>query len=634
MLVALYIVAAFISHYISSFPSSSPKENPQPKMAFTISQALPWHAGEAKMHQLTHVPQNDNPNTPFLSPRAASQIQRFPLLALGTLDADDRPWCTIWGGEAPFAQQVTNSVIGVRTVVDRVYDPVVNAIYGGRDDGEVVRDTEGGGRMISGLSIHLEERNRVKLFGRMVAGALAGMGEGVGQAQLVVKIEQSLGNCPKYLNCKRIRPVVPEPKLESEGVRLSQKGVELLANADMFFISSVHKHEDMDLNHRGGPPGFMRVESNEDGGAVLVWPEYSGNNLYQTLGNLQTDPKAGIVVPDFDTGDVLYLTGQTEVIIGKEASEVLYHSSLAVRFKVTGGRFVEKGLPFRGEPTERSPYNPRVRYLKSEKEDAVKGVEDNTIMAKLIKKEKLTPTIFRYRFAISDPVAVGTWKPGQYVALSFYDELYMGYSHMRDDDPQSINDDLLRTFTISSHHGEGLHGEEFELTVRNVGRVTSHMSWINERSSFEVPMKGFGGDFKIEQKANVVTPFVAAGVGITPLLGQLPDLDLQRLHVFWSIGVKDIGLVYDVFKRNPTLAKSTSLFLTGDATSLAEDDQKKLQEVRNSAAKCEMRRIQPDDLLAISNDCEDWYLCAAPALRMQIQDWLPGKKVIYENFDY
>ena len=592
------------------------------------------------MHQITKVPQNDNPNNPFLSPRAAHQIQRFPLMAIGTLDDQDRPWCTIWGGEPPFAQPVARSIMGIRTIVDSKHDPVVQAIYQGRDDGEVMKE-DGKGRMISGLSIHLEERNRVKLFGRMVAGALSAMGEekegeksGVGQVQLVVNIEQSLGNCPKYLNCKRIKPALPEPKLIHDSIKLGPEGLDLLGKSDMFFISSMHQHEDMDLNHRGGPPGFVRIESNNDSGAVLVWPEYSGNNLYQTLGNLQTDPKAGLVFPDFETGNVLYLTGQTEVFVGNNANEVLSHSSLAVRFKVTGARFVEKGLPFRGEPAERSPYNPRVRYLKSEKEDAVKGVEDNAIMAKLIRKEKLTPTIFRYRFAISDPVAVGTWKPGQYVALSFYDELHMGYSHMRDDDPQSINDDLLRTFTISSHHGEGIHGEEFEITVRKVGRVTEHMSWLNERSGFELPMKGFGGNFNIEQKSSSVTAFVAAGVGITPLLGQLPDLDMERLHLLWTVGVKDVGLIQNTFKHNPSLPKSTTLFLTGDATSLPEGDQQNLEEVRDSGAQCEMRRIQPDDLLAFSSTVEDWYLCTAPVLRKQIQDWLPGKKLVYETFDY
>jgi ferredoxin-NADP reductase len=518
---------------------------------------------------------------------------------------------------------------------------VVNAIFGEEGktgEGEVV---QGNGRMIAGLSFHLEERGRVKLFGRMVAGAVSGMEDadgkdgggaaGVGQVQLVVKIEQSLGNCPKYLNCKRIRPTIPSPELFWEGVQLPTPAMELLAKADIFLVSSAHVHEDMDVNNRGGPKGFMRLESNEQDGAVLVWPEYSGNNLYQTLGNLQTDPRAGICIPDFESGDVLYLTGETEVFTGKAAGEVLEHTGLAVRFRVTAGRFVKAGLPLRGEVGEPSPYNPRVRLLKSEAMEKVDGTKDSGVMAKLIKKKKLTPTITRYRFAMSEPT---TWKPGQYVALSYYDELYMGYSHMRDDDPQSINDDLLRTFTVSSHHGEGLHGEEFEITVRKVGRVTDHMSWINERSSFEVPLIGFGGDFKIEQQNGEVTPFVAAGIGITPLLGQLPDLDMARLHLFWTVGVQDIGLVQDVLERNPALAKSTSLFLTGDATSLAKGDQKKLKEVHNSGAKCEMRRLQQDDLLAISDDIQDWYMCAAPGLRKQIQDWLPGKKLLYENFDY
>lgn len=184
----------------------------------------------------------------------------------------------------------------------------------------------------------------------------------------------------------------------------------------------------MDSNLRGGPPGFARVASNERSGAVIVWPEYSGNRLYQTLGNLQTTPRAGLVFPDFETGDVLYVTGDTEILVGKDAAHLLPKSNLAVKLRVTGARFVKNGLPFQGEPLERSPYNPRVRYLTTEKPlTANEKNEDDSVMAKLIKQEKLTPTIYRYRFSVSDPEAAGKWKPGQYVALSFADELDMGY---------------------------------------------------------------------------------------------------------------------------------------------------------------------------------------------------------------
>ena len=119
-------------------------------------------------------------------------------------------------------------------------------------------------------------------------------------------------------------------------------------------------------NHRGGPLGFVRVESNDRSGTVLVYPELSGNRLYQTLGNLYTNPRAGIIFPDFDTGDALYVTGTTEIVIGKDAAVVLPRSNLVVKTHVVAVRFVQRSLAFHGELGERSPYNPPVRFLPSE----------------------------------------------------------------------------------------------------------------------------------------------------------------------------------------------------------------------------------------------------------------------------
>src|ERR1700761_6080303 len=84
------------------------------KMAFF--QPSPWHEGEIKIHKRTHVGGYDNPTTPFLAPRYGNWIQRYPLMAIGTLDDNDRPWCTVWGSDQlPIAQPVAQSVMGVRT---------------------------------------------------------------------------------------------------------------------------------------------------------------------------------------------------------------------------------------------------------------------------------------------------------------------------------------------------------------------------------------------------------------------------------------------------------------------------------------------------------------------------------------
>jgi hypothetical protein len=171
-------------------------------MSFLFAESVPWHEGEEKMHNLMNVPYSENPNSPYLSPGAAYRLQKSPLLALGTLDHRGQPWTTIWGGEAGFAGPIAQSTILIRNLVDRNYDPVVETLLGGRDDGELV-GKEGEGRLMAGLTVDMENRNRVKLMGRIVAGSLTSSRpqddaltegpSGQGQAQLVVKIEQSLG---------------------------------------------------------------------------------------------------------------------------------------------------------------------------------------------------------------------------------------------------------------------------------------------------------------------------------------------------------------------------------------------------------------------------------------------------------
>ena len=184
-------------------------------------QAAEWHEGEIAIHKRTHGGRDDNPTTPFLAPRYGNWIQRYPMMAIGTLDDDDRPWCTVWGSDQlPIAQPVAQSVMGVRTTVDASFDPVVQAIYQGKDDGEVFQ-AKGKGRLISALSIHLEERSRVKLAGQFIAGALTAKDTSAndsepqdgtergksGELQLVVKIDQSLGNCPKVSFPQNLRRV-------------------------------------------------------------------------------------------------------------------------------------------------------------------------------------------------------------------------------------------------------------------------------------------------------------------------------------------------------------------------------------------------------------------------------------------
>ena len=87
------------------------------------------------------------------------------MMGLGAVDSQGRPWSSLWGAgnddaeNFPIAQQVAPSILGIRARVDASFDPVVEALYGGKDDGEIVKAGNNKGNMVSGLSFFLEERS-------------------------------------------------------------------------------------------------------------------------------------------------------------------------------------------------------------------------------------------------------------------------------------------------------------------------------------------------------------------------------------------------------------------------------------------------------------------------------------------
>ena len=428
-------------------------------------------------------------------------------------------------------------------------------------------------------------------------------------------------------------------------------------------MTSSNHSANMSTNHRGGPPGFVRVahntptsEGRPEAGTILVYPEYSGNRLYQTLGNLESTPRAGFVFPDFDTADALFVTGATEIVEGKDAAVLMPRSNLAVKIHVHAARFVKNVLAFTAVEGERSPYNPAVRYLTSERASTATAVSEHKLTAALLSRTLLTPNIARFRFGISDPAAA-TWHGGQYAAFDFSEELFGGYAHMRDDDPQSLNDDFVRTFTVSSPGSVRRDGSfmtandskssisdsaEFEITIRNVGTVTNFLFKQNIRAGLEVPLKGFGGSFHVDPElvkdGSRITPFVAGGIGITPLLAQFSELKMEHLRLYWSIHRRDAGLVTDTMERFPLLMKSTRLFVSG--MSLDEGARKEISADMSRLKRIGLdqlveKRIERDDLQLDDPDLSStWYLCTGPALRKDVLTWLGSRRAIYEDFDY
>ncbi|KAG9583664.1 putative oxidoreductase, partial [Aureobasidium melanogenum] len=503
---------------------------------------------------------------------------------------------------------------------------------------------------LSGLAIDLDTRKRVKLAGRMVAGALDSTNEEDGTddygqqgvLQLVARIDESLGNCPKYLNRREISPATTNPKLISDSIPLDKRAVELIQKVDLMFLST-NSGSSMDTNHRGGPPGFVRCLSREGGCTQFVYPEYSGNRLYQSLGNMLLEPKAGFCFPDFDTGSCLFVTGHTEILFGQDAAQVMPRSNLAVRITITAARLVASVLPFRGNTGEFSPYNPVVRYLASEQainRTETQSASHNT--AKLLAQTPLTPTISRFKFSLSN---AATYTAGQYVTIDVSDHLDVGYSHMRDDDPRSLNDDFVRTFTVSSppglppHPSKRLADDEFEITIRKVGVVTDFLfkHGLDPKahgSELEIGIKGFGGSFMVEQtEEKSAIAFVAAGVGITPLMPSLHSLRLEHLQLFWMLRAVDLGLAVDLLDGFRDLAANLTLFVTG---MFPENEEQKagIGKLNDYGVHIVYRRMERSDLELLMPKIERWYICTGTSQRSTILQWLNGQEVLYEDYNF
>ncbi|MFG1926468.1 pyridoxamine 5'-phosphate oxidase family protein [Cryptosporangium sp. NPDC048952] len=598
---------------------------------------LEWHSGEEAMHRLLHVPYEENPTVPGLPMAYGHWMAQSPLLALGTVDENDHVWTTVLGGSAGVTRPIAAGALGLSTpahlrpTTGRVgFDPVLEALFS--DDAEIV-DYAGRGKLVAGLAMDLEQRTRVKIAGRMLRGVVRGKESGSRvDVQMAVAIDETLGNCPKYLNRKIVRPHEASPELISDRLPLDPDAVDLIGRADIFFISSRHGAESMDTNNRGGNPGFVRVLSNsDDEGVTLVYPEYSGNRLFQTLGNLKTDPTVGVTFPDFETGDVLYATGRAEILVGADAAALLPHSAVAVRIDVDAARFVRDGLPFRGRPLDPSPYNPPVRKLARELDGSDPAVSPTGIgTATLVGKQSITPTVSRYTFLLgSDFPQPEPWQAGQHVTLDFSAHLDRGWSHMRDHDPRSLNDDYVRSFTISSPppRSGGLGGAEFDVTARTNGPVTKLLARWRPGTTLTAAVLGFGGVGFVDSADDVVV--VAAGVGITPLLAQAPEVleSGRELRVLWSLRADDIPLAVDVLERIDGLAAKTDLFVTGPG--LERDALARL------GARVHTRRVEKADVLGAGEKGQRrFYVCTGRAFRESVLDWVGGEDVHSEAFEY
>jgi hypothetical protein len=254
-------------------------------------------------------------------------LAQLPCLFVGATDVDGAPLATLLTGRPGFAQALDATRLHIGALPD-VRDPAHLALSPGRDVG------------LLGIDFSTRRRNRVN--GRITGRDAGGFS---------VAVSQSFGNCPQYIQRRAAAaPAVQEDAAAQNIESLSHLdggARAAIAAADSFFVASRSRAGNgtafgADISHRGGRPGFVRVD-----GDVLSIPDFRGNRYFNTLGNLIGEPRASLLFVDFESGDLLQLQGTACVDWGDAAVQGFAGAERLWRFKVLRGWRRRAATPLR-----------------------------------------------------------------------------------------------------------------------------------------------------------------------------------------------------------------------------------------------------------------------------------------------
>lgn len=297
----------------------------------------PWHEGERAVQRHFGVADRmaaaGRAIRPFMPAQHRAFFAELPFVLAGSTDRQGRVWASLLSGAPGFVTSPTERRLEVAA-----WPP----------DGDPLGQALVPRAAIALLGIELPTRRRNRANGRI---ARAGGGGG-----FAVDVVESFGNCPKYIARRDSLAPAPGRAASVEALSgLTPEARRLIGEAATFFVaSSAGPGALPDVSHRGGPPGFVAL----DAAGALTVPDYAGNRFYNTLGNLLLNPQAGLLFPDFAAGDLLQLTGATELVWAGPQVEAVPGAQSLWRFRPERGQWLRGALSLRFGPAEASPFWP------------------------------------------------------------------------------------------------------------------------------------------------------------------------------------------------------------------------------------------------------------------------------------
>ncbi len=423
----------------------------------------PFHHGEQKVQERLGVRDIEAWARKVVRDHLPEQHRDFytslPFLVVSARDGKGRPWVTLLDGPDGFVNSP---------------DPRHLVIESKPVQGDALEGSFGIGSDVGILGIELATRRRNRVNGRV-----AGNGSGI----ITFGVDQTFGNCPQYIREREWRRIDDEPSGRAKsGTRLTASQRAWIESADTFFIATGYRGEGesatfgMDASHRGGDRGFVRVLDDRR----LQFPDYAGNNHFNTIGNLILDPRAGYLFIDFETGSLLQLTGTASIDWDSEELSQFPAARRLVTLDIEEIVELPAAVSLRWEADAES-----VRTLR--------------LIEKIPESDDVTSFVFEAR----DGGPLSAFEPGQHLPI----ELSI----------PGVEEPVRRTYSLSSAPGV----DRYRISVKREtrGLMSRHLHDNVEPGAF-IESRRPAGDFMMTCNICPLV-LVSAGVGVTPMMSIL-----------------------------------------------------------------------------------------------------------------
>jgi len=459
----------------------------------------------------------------FMPDQHRDFFNQLPFLVVGAVDGEGWPWASLLPGHPGFMKSPDPATLDIASL-GADHDPLRACLKPGAQLG------------LLGIEMHSRRRNRLN-------GRISSLNDN----GFSLAVDQSFGNCPQYIQHRSV-DFSREPGTMGKGGKpsafsaLDEKAKALIEGADAFFVSSFVRADGdpaikgVDVSHRGGRPGFVKVSGN-----TLTIPDFPGNYAFNTLGNFLLNPKAGLVFPDFETGDLLMLTGTVELLDEDHEDVTTFKGAeRGWRFILDHGLRLKDALPFRSTLGDFSPNSLLTDSWKDA--DARKALEAKRQTwrdFRIVRIEDEGSIIRSFYLEPTDGDVLLPFEAGQFLTIRVT--------------PPDAEKPAIRTYTISSAPAD-LH---YRISVKreDEGTVSKHLH-DRLKTGDHIEAKAPSGDFFIDAAEHRPAVLLAGGVGITPMISMarhivvesLRTRHLRPLTIFHAAQTTDQRAFYQAFR--------------------------------------------------------------------------------------